>query len=227
MYKTELHLHTSDGDLYAQHSGDEIVRMYANEGYNTLVITNHYFSPFFTWFKDELEGADHKRIIDRYLKGYYAAKNEGEKLGITVLPGAEVRVKSSANDYLVYGLDEKDFYDLPILSNLKNLDELVDTIPDHALIVWAHPFRNKCTTFTPDRIFGIEGFNYGNEPFRNEMAKMFAKHYGKPMTSGSDFHGSNALAKGGIISNKKILTVKDLVEVLKSGEYSLIETPKK
>ncbi len=227
MYKTELHIHTRDGDIYAQHSGDEIVRMYANEGYSTLVITNHYFSPFLTWFKDELDGADHKKIIDRYLKGYYNAKNEGEKLGVAVLPGAEVRIKSSANDYLIYGLNEKDFYDLPLLHTINNVDELVSTIPDHALIVWAHPFRNKCTTFTPDKLFGIEAFNYGNEPFRNEMAKMFAKHYNMPMTSGSDFHSSNALAKGGIISNKKILTPRDLTDVLKSGDYTLIETERK
>lgn len=227
MYKTELHVHTSDGDIYAKHSGEEIVKMYADKGYSSLVITNHYFSPFFTWFKDELDDADHKKIIDRYLKGYYIAKNEGEKLGVSVLPGAEVRVRSCANDYLIYGLNEKDFYDLPILCNLKNIDELVDTIPEHALIVWAHPFRNKCTTFTPDRLFGLEGFNYGNEPFRNQMAKDFAKHYGKPITSGSDFHGKNALAKGGIISNKKILTPRDLTDVLKSGEYTLIETERK
>ena len=227
MYKTELHVHTSDGDIYAQYNGSEIVKMYADKGYSSLVITNHYFSPFFTWFKDELDGADHKKIIDRYLKGYYIAKSEVKKLGVSVLPGAEVRVRNCANDYLIYGLNEKDFYDLPILCNLKNIDELVDTIPEHALIVWAHPFRNKCTTFTPDRLFGLEGFNYGNEPFRNQMAKDFAKHYGKPITSGSDFHGKNALAKGGIISNKKILTPRDLTDVLKSGEYTLIETERK
>lgn len=224
MNKIELHIHTSEGDKFAHDSGAEIVKMYAEKGYQCLVITNHYFSPFFNWFKDELEGADHKTIINRYLKGYYAARNEGEKLGITVLPGAEVRLKNSSNDYLVYGLNEEDFYNLPLLNTLNNVDELIDVLPKETCVVQAHPFRNKMTVFDPKNLFGIEVFNYGTEPFRNEMARLFALHYGKPMTSGSDFHGSGHLAKGGIISNKKVLTPKDLVEVLRSGEYSLIET---
>ncbi len=224
MNKIELHIHTSEGDLYAHDSGAEIAKMYFEEGYQCLVITNHYFSAFFNWFKDELEGADHQKIIDRYFKGYYAARNEGEKLGITVLPGAEVRLKNSVNDYLIYGLEEKDFYDLPLLNEFKNIDELVNALPKDTCVVQAHPFRNKMTICDPEKLFGFEVFNYPTEPFRNEMAKMFALHYGKPMTSGSDFHGSGHLAKGGIIANKKVLTPKDLIEVLRSGEYSLIET---
>ena len=224
MNKIELHIHTCECDKFAQYSGAEIVKMYSDEGYQCLVITDHYFSPFFKWFSDELDGADHKTIINRYLKGYYTARDEGEKLGITVLPGAEVRLKNSSNDYLIYGLEEKDFYNLPLLNTLNNVDELVSVLPKSTCVVQAHPFRNKMTIFDPENIFGLEVFNYGTAPFRNEMAKMYANHYGKAMTSGSDFHGRNALAKGGIISNKKIHTPKDLVNLLKSGDYTLIET---
>ena len=39
---------------------------------------NRYFATFFDWFADDLRGADHRTIIDRYLRGYYNARNEGE-----------------------------------------------------------------------------------------------------------------------------------------------------
>jgi hypothetical protein len=55
------------------------------------------------------------------------------------------------------------------------------------------------------------------------MAKQFALHYGMPMTSGSDIHGTNRLAKGGIETNVRIQTPEDLIAVLRSGNYTLIE----
>jgi adenine deaminase len=55
------------------------------------------------------------------------------------------------------------------------------------------------------------------------MARQFAEHYGKPMTSGSDIHDMTRLAKGGIETDHEIKTPEDLVKVLRSGEYRLIE----
>lgn len=222
MKKYELHAHTSECDKVAQVSGAELVRLYCDAGYNGMVITDHYFSLFYEWFKDELLGADHQRTIERYLKGYHAAVNEAEKQGFTVLCGAEVRFDNSINDYLVYGLEEKDFYKLPLLNRLKNLDELLGVLPDYAVVVQAHPFRDNMTVITPTSLFGIEVYNGGTDCFRNEMARVYAEHYGKAMTSGSDVHGANAVARGGISTGREVRCSKDLADVLRSGEYSLI-----
>lgn len=222
MSKFELHVHTSECDLVAAETGANIVRMYKNAGYDGLVITDHYFSLFFEWFKDELNVVDHKKIIDRWLKGYYSAKNEAEKIGFTVLLGAEVRFDGTINDYLVYGLDVDDFYKLPLLNRLKNVDELISILPPKAVVVQAHPFRNEMTVKDPSNIFGIEVYNGCTDEFRNKLAKIYAEHYGKRMTSGSDFHNKNALAKGGIISDKDIRNSSDLVSVLRTGNYKLI-----
>ena len=222
MNKYELHAHTSECDKVARLGGGELVKHYSEAGYSGMVITDHYFSLFYEWFAEELSGVDHRRIIDRYLKGYYAALNEGERRGFTVLSGAEVRLDNSINDYLVYGLEEADFYRLPLLNRLKSLDELIEALPDYAIAVQAHPFRDNMTVITPDKLFGIEVYNGGTDSFRNELARLYADHYGKRMTSGSDIHSINALAKGGIATEHKILTSQDLVRVLKSGEYSLI-----
>lgn len=224
MYKYELHLHTSECDLVAQSSGAECVRLYHEAGYDGMVVTNHYFATFFDWFADELQGADHRRIIDRLLRGYCNAREEGEKRGFTVLVGAEVRFADSANDYLIYGADEDFFYNAPLLHRLSGVEELISLLPENVLVVQAHPFRDGMTVRDHSCLFGIEGYNGNNEPFRDEMAKVFARHYGKPMTSGSDYHDPAHLAKGGIITEHKISSPSELSRLLKSGEYSLIES---
>lgn len=223
MYRYELHIHTAENDLAAHVPAAEIVRMYKNAGYDGIVITDHYFPLFFDWFHAELDGAAHTQIIDRWLRGYRAAKEEGDKIGFTVLPGAEVRFQDSINDYLVYGVDETFFYNAPLLCFLRGgLHELLPLLPKEACVVWAHPFRDGMTVIDPTPLFGIEGQNGGTDAYRNQMAQQFAAHYGKPITSGSDFHHSTALARGGIRTETPIRTPKDLTDILRSGAYSLI-----
>ena len=223
MYKYELHAHTSECDLVAKLSGGELVRAYADQGYSGMVITDHYFSIFFDWFREELEGKSHKEIIDRWLRGYESARNEGEKIGFTVLPGAEVRIDGTINDYLVYGLEIEDLYRLPLLNRMNSIDEVLDILPERTCVVHAHPFRENMTVRDPSRFFGIEVHNGGTDAFRNQLAKVWAEHYGKAMTSGSDCHGPWAVGKGGIITENPIYTPTDLVQVLRGGNYQLIQ----
>ena len=89
MYKYDLHIHTAECDKAAMVGGAEIVRLYKDAGYDGLVITDHYFALFFDWFKDEISTSDKENIINRYLSGYYSARSEAEKIGFTVLCGAE------------------------------------------------------------------------------------------------------------------------------------------
>ena len=202
MYKYELHAHTCQCDKVATISGEQLVEAYHQGGYNGLVITDHYFSLFFDWFGEELTGKTKEEIITRWLKGYYTAKNAGEKIGFT---------------------EEQDFYTLPYLHQLKNLEELTKALPSYALVVQAHPFRDRMLVHSPECLFGIEGYNGSNPPIRNELAKVFASHYGKPITSGSDCHHLHAVGKGGIVTQTPILCPADLRLVLKEGRYTLIE----
>ena len=224
MYKYELHAHTSECDLAARLSARDLVRLYKDKGYDGMVITDHYFKTFFEWFEDELSGYTHEETVRRWLKGYYTAREEGERIGFTVLPGAEVRVRETINDYLVYGLTEEFFYTAPRLNELETIDELFPLLPPSALVVHAHPFRDDMTVKTPRGLFGIEAYNGGTDAFRNGLARQFAEHYGLAVTSGSDIHGIDKLAKGGILTERRICTPEDLVSVLRSGEYELIES---
>ena len=222
MSKIETHLHTAECDKCAHVSAKDIVHLYKDAGYDCIVVTDHSISLFFDWFGDELQGKSHKEIIHRWLKGYYTAREEGEKIGVTVLPGAEVRFNGKINDYLVYGLEESFFYDAPLLNTLQTPEELIQILPPDACVVQAHPFRNNMTVADPTPLFGIEVHNGGTEPFRNEMARIFAEHYNKPMLSGSDFHRASHLARGGILCDRTIKTPKDLSDLLRSGEYTLL-----
>lgn len=222
MFMYETHVHTAENDLCAYVKARDIVRMYQDAGYDGMVVTDHYFSLFFQWFAEELKGADHVKIVDRWLRGYCEARNAGEALGFTVLLGAEVRFDGTINDYLVYGLTEAFLKKAPLLNRLKDLKALLSVLPEDTCVVQAHPFRNKMTVQDPTDLFGIEVHNGGTEPFRNEMAKVFAQHYGKTMLSGSDFHRPEHLARGGIATKERITCQKDLIDTLRSGEYTLL-----
>ena len=224
MPRYELHAHTSECDMVAHAKAAELVRLYHAAGYDGMVITDHYFSHFYTWFADELAGKDHRTVMARRLKGYYEARNEGEKLGFTVLPGAEVRFDSSPygiNDFLVYGCDEEFLLTAPRLNELTSLAELNAILPDNACVVLAHPFRVGMTVMDPAPLFGIEAYNGLTEPCRNAMAEGYAVHFGKPMTSGSDCHHRDHTCKGGIETPRFIRTPRELTDVLRSGEYTL------
>jgi hypothetical protein len=102
---------------------------------------------------------------------------------------------------------------------------LLAVLPEDVCVVHAHPFRDDMVVETPaEGLFGMEVFNGGTEQFRNEIARQYARHFHLAMTSGSDIHDMTRFAKGGIETPHRIQTPEDLVRVLRSGEYSLIET---
>ncbi len=226
MYKYELHAHTHECDRAAHLGARELVHAYKEAGYDGMVITDHYIERFYTrWFPEEVQGLTHEQQVARWMKGFRTARDEGKKVGFTVLPGAEVRFDGYPNDYLLYGLQEEFFYTVPRLNEMKNIHELLAILPKEACVVHAHPFRDDMVVETPaEGLFGMEVFNGGTEQFRNGLARQFAAHYNLAMTSGSDIHDLTRLAKGGIMTEHRIQSPEDLVRVLRSGEYRLIET---
>ena len=226
-FRYETHVHTAECDGSAALGAAEIVRRYAEAGYAGLIITDHIIDVFEKrWFPEEVKGLDHEQYITRWLRGYHAAKEEGDRLGLTVLLGGEVRFDGQINDYLIYGLDEDFFYTAPRLNRCQSLEELLALLPPDVCVVQAHPFRDKMVVADPSLLWGLEGFNGGNPKFRNELAKIYAEHYGKAITSGSDYHGRRRFASGGIETEEEIRTPQDLTRILRSGRYTLIENYK-
>ena len=78
------------------------------------------------------------------------------------------------------------------------------------MIYQAHPFRVGIFPENPEYLDGIEVYN-GNprHDSRNEKAAEYAKYYNLKMLSGSDFHQTEDLARGGIVLSE---APKDSIE---------------
>ena len=98
--KIDLHIHTTGFSNCGKLSAAEIVEHYSKAGYDAIVITNHFNSISRQWFLDN-GGIDyHKSYFDTICQ----AAELGEKCGLLVLGGFELRFDENANDYLAYGM---------------------------------------------------------------------------------------------------------------------------
>lgn len=217
-YKTELHCHSRDGSGCSSESVEGIVEKYVKYGYTTVCLTNH-FDPCREMDDIEKWNARTESKFAAYEKLVAAA---GDKLNI--LLGFEFRFVQNQNDYLVFGFD-KDY----ILSRgpdilkmgVRRFTQMARE--DGILTIQAHPFRFGMTVTPPDQIDGIEIFNgHPGHNSNNDIAEAWAKKYGKIMTSGTDHHDPHHMPAGGIITDEPITGEKQLIEILRSGNYELI-----
>jgi hypothetical protein len=220
-YKYELHAHTKEVSQCGKVPASEAVRMYREKGYNGIVFTDHYSPLTFTGIRRLMPQKYWKFYISGYENGLKAASKYPD---FTVLLGMELRYYGTGNDYLVYGvwpefiknagnlmaLHPKSFYRLAHRNGL--------------IVLQAHPFRPYIYRTNPKYLDGCEVFNGKNSPEENiKSLQWFEKSGMKIKVSGSDFHRPPHLAKGGIITDVPIKTNADLINVLKSGDYDLIE----
>lgn len=213
-YKVELHAHTSPVSPCSEVSPKQLVECYKNKGYDAVVITNHLIAELLT--SEDLE-----QHLSYYLKDYQEAKSEGEKLGLNVLLGLEIRFPENENDYLVYGIDERDvakaitylksdyktFY-----KNFKN---------DKNLIIQAHPFRDGIKLQDADYVDGVETFNcHPHHNSRIALATRYAKEHPYFIeTAGTDFHHLGHEGAGAMLFKALPKDSFELVELLKSRDY--------
>ena len=217
-YKTELHAHTSEVSPCAKYTASEVADFYIAAGYSTVMVTNHYTENII-----DSAGNTWKEKCDHYLSGYRAMKEyAGDKL--CVLLGCELRFAENCNDYLIMGLTEAFLYTHPDLHrmSLKSFSKLARA--NGLWVVQAHPFRNGMTVMNPKYLDGVEVFNgHPGWESRNYLADELAHRYGLIRTSGADFHHPPHTADvAGIMTDAPITSEQAVVEVLKSGAYTLI-----
>lgn len=216
-YKTELHVHTMLVSPCADTPLEDVVQRYADAGYTTVVVTDHYTPNII-----DNAGETWEQKITHYLSGYRAMKELAQGK-FNVLLGCELRFVENFNDYLVYGMDEEFLYTHPELHKM-TLKEFSAFAKEHGLLlVQAHPFRSKMTVVNPQLLDGVEAFNghIGHES-KNYLANELANRYGLIKTSGTDFHHPTHKPSGGILTDEPITSVPQLVKILKSGNYTLI-----
>lgn len=218
MFKTELHCHSNDVSECARVDVDTIMKRYLEGGYSTLVLTNHFNESTSnrwgckTW----------NEFVDKLLFGYNKLK-EASNGRIEILLGMELRFTQNINDYLVYGFDERFLREHEYIYKMNPESFSALARENGFLFIQAHPFRNSMTVINPKFLDGVEVFNghFGHDS-RNEIANMWAEKFGLIKTSGTDFHYADVPTNAGILTEKKITSINELIEVLKSGKYELI-----
>lgn len=187
-YRVELHAHTSPASGCGRVPGDRLAENYKAAGYDAVVITNHFGRGTLV---DHYQAKNKQESLDKYLADYYLAGATGEKIGIKIYLGAEIRFESvNDNDYLLYGMDEQ---------LLSNAYDYIDASPEkyytegkdpRTLFVQAHPFRDNMTRLPPEYLDGFEVFNmHPGHNSRIAFAARYARENGLGLkTIGTDYH---------------------------------------
>ena len=224
-YKTELHCHSNPVSSCATVTPEQIVEEYTKAGYSTVVLTNHFscysFEPQRLYKGREATWEDK---VEYYMCGFNHLRRCAEGK-LNVILGAELRSNIDGNDYLIYGIEEKFLFENPDLMNI-DINYVAKRVHEvGALLVQAHPFRDGMRIKNPWPFDGVEVYN-GHiwHDSRNDLAYRWAEKYGKIKTSGSDYHDIRHVIGAGIETDEPIKDSKQLVEILKSGNYSLIRT---
>lgn len=198
-----------------------MVQGYVQAGYNGVIVTNHYFKPYFNSLPASLTWEEK---VKRYWFGYEAAHIAAKEMDFLVLPGAEITFFYHMNDYLLFGLTERFLIENPELFNW-NIYDLYRKVKENGLMLFqAHPFRTNLMYRTPNHLIdGMEIYNGSKKynPYIEKTAAYINKN-GLRSISGSDFHTMEGIARGGIETHKKIHNNTDLLRILYNREYTPI-----
>ncbi len=224
-YYIDTHVHTNEVSPCGKVPAQTMIRLYKAAGYAAVCVTDHYFKGYF----EKMGDIPWKEKGERYCRGYFTARELGEKLGIRVYFGQEMRFYDHANDFLVYGISPEDLLANPELYNM-TLDTYRGFAHAHGAVIFqAHPFRTPpCAPANPAWLDGVEVYNgHPDHNSRNALAQQFSEMCHLPASSGSDFHRPHHLARGGIIVSHMPRDEKELGRMLVTHEgiLSLVKTP--
>ena len=218
MYKYEMHLHTMETSRCGHVRAADQVRTYHRLGYQGLCVTDHLHNTYIDLMDCH---DDWQECIRRYLYGYHLAKEEGERLGMDIIFGVELRFPENESDYLIYGIDEKWLYDHPYVCRMDH-QAFFDRFKDEVLIIHAHPYRN-CDEVFYTCVHGLEVANCNpRHKNRNELALALAKANPHLIrTVGSDAHRPGDEGRAALLSEARIPDSYAMKEVITSGRFQL------
>ena len=220
MLKTELHAHTKGASGCAFVLAKDLIKEYKDAGFDAVVITNHIAENEFIKYPGETR----KEKLDYYLSLFDDAKREGEKLGIKVFLGAEIRAKEDYFiEFMIYGFDREFLYNAPDLFTL-NQRELFNLCEENGLLLYqTHPFRRGVTCGDPKFIHGAEAFNgHVNHVNSNALALDFCEKNNLIKLCGTDFHDPSQPKPCYALIPEDINTEKELCAYIKSGKLEFV-----
>ena len=220
MYKYETHLHSWPVSRCAVSDVKDNLEFYKKMGYDGVFITNHFLDGNINIEREKT----YREKIEFYFSGYEEAVEIGEKLGIKVFYAQELSYKGT--DFLIYGLDKEWYLNHPEIMEMKKSDELALMMQSGALIIQAHPYReasyiNHIRLF-PRCVHGVEIINACRTEEENQMAEIYAKHYGLLKFAGTDNHcGSKQTKLAGVCFQEPIDSVQDFIEKVKNNKAEI------
>ena len=232
LYKTELHCHTGDVSTCGYLSAEEIRDRYLENGYSTVVVTDHFnrinlfrSSKYLKYLADNDLKTNWQTRIDHYIRGYENLKRVSEGQ-LNVLLGIEFQswTEPNRNDYLIYGVTEEWLRASECITKFGYKEMAIYAHEFGLKIYQAHPFRKDMVITEHAYLDGIEVYNATvNVNSNNDFAELWADRHGLKKISGSDFHESIHKTAGGILTSAPITSNEQLLKVLDSGDsYELI-----
>ena len=218
-YKIELHAHTLSESEDTEVSAPDVARIYKNLGYDALVITNYFNYAYFS--RGEKSAREN---FDLWYKDYLDAKEEGDKIGISILFGLEAQFKDGSNDFLIYGVDYE--VALELLSYIENYtyEEFRSAWKPKksAVIIQARPCRGGGDPIDPAMVDGYEAFNLNTDHnSRIGPSAAFARKSGKLITAGSDFRERGNEGTAALLTKTLPKDSFELADILKARDYIL------
>ena len=226
MYKYEPHLHTNAASACASNSGAEMARASKDAGYTGIFITDHFWGG-----NTSIDYAlPWRQWVDAYTRGYFDAKETGEKIGLDVFFGWESCFDGT--EFLIYGLTPEWLYEHPEVRFITPEEQYSLVHEGGGFVVHAHPFRHNfdipCIRLFPQYEDAVEAINATHShpnvypvkhrtPEWDEEARAYAAENGLPMTAGSDIH-TTRLFGGGILTKNKLQSCDDYFALLKGSE---------
>jgi histidinol phosphatase-like PHP family hydrolase len=216
LFKTEAHLHTYPVSSCAKLTPVEQVRLFKEAGYDTIIVSDHFSPHHFKKLGEHLTFAEK---VDKLCDAYLEAKAEGDRIGLTVLFSVELSFHK--NHYLLYGVTREmlklreDIFDIDI-------DELYAHLKAHGVtIIQAHSHRAEKCVPHPHHVDGFEINCCLRKDNYNERTMQVAKEYGLPLTIGSDCHRPEDVGVSATLSEEKITSVEQYLELMRAGKLIL------
>ncbi len=224
----ETHLHTSQASACARSAGYEMAEAAKAFGYTGIVVTDHNWGgntciprslPWTEW-------------VDAFAKGYYDAREQGDKIGLDVFWGYEAGYNGT--EFLIFGTTPEWMRSHPELRDATVEEQFHIVHKGGGIVVHAHPYREEYyipeIRLFPKYVDAVEAINAThschksqahNDPKFDERAIAYARKHKLPMTAGSDIHSTN-LFGGGMAFREKLRDGKELCDaILGNGDYLL------
>ena len=228
-FYVQLHLHTSETSACGRSSGAEMARACKEAGYDLICITDHFYNGNIV-YNDHLPWPERVEIL---LRGWRAAKEEGDRIGLEVLFGWETFTGGFNNpdggqEILTYGLGEDFLLANPDIIDLSYYDYIRRVTDAGGKMIHAHPYRKAAyiPDFKPDPLSmeAYEVYNACNRPENaNALALAEAKEYGLLCCAGSDAHNTLQVGLGAMRFENPVHSVAEMFEAMRGGDGQIIE----